>query len=166
MFVCIDSHSEKPCFSVEFVDTYSFHSFPPPSRRTQQIQSFPQCGAGVCPAVRGHRECCQAKMLPIPVINDHLSLHAYPRRGRFSSTLPANELLIYFNSDLISTIFSVIRSEIHLYLMPGQELRHHIYCAFSIFLSRLHNSMHNFISQPSHLYQIVSELRLPINQII
>lgn len=36
----IDSHSEKPCFSVEFVDTYSIHSFPPPSRRTQQIQGF------------------------------------------------------------------------------------------------------------------------------
>lgn len=38
MFVSIDSHSEKPCFSVEFVDTYSIHSFPPPSRRTQEIQ--------------------------------------------------------------------------------------------------------------------------------
>ena len=45
----IDLHSEKPCFSVEFVDTYSIHSFPPPSRRAQQIQPFPQSGAGVSP---------------------------------------------------------------------------------------------------------------------
>ena len=28
--VCIDSHSSKPCFSVQFVDTYSIRSFPPP----------------------------------------------------------------------------------------------------------------------------------------
>ena len=44
----IDLHSEKLCFPVEFVDTYSIHSFPPPSRRTQQNQPFPQSGAGVC----------------------------------------------------------------------------------------------------------------------
>ena len=43
----IDSHSEKPCISVQFVDTYSIHSFPPLSRRSQQIQPFPQSGAGV-----------------------------------------------------------------------------------------------------------------------
>ena len=49
MFVSIDSHSEKPCFFVEFVDTYSIHSFPPPSRRTQQIQGFQRSGAGVSP---------------------------------------------------------------------------------------------------------------------
>ena len=48
MVVSIDLHSSKPCFSVQFVDTYSIHSFPPPSRRTQQIQPFPQSGAGVC----------------------------------------------------------------------------------------------------------------------
>ena len=47
--VSIDLHSSKPCFSVQFVDTYSIHSFPPPSRRAQQIQPFPQCGAGVSP---------------------------------------------------------------------------------------------------------------------
>ena len=33
--------------SIQFVDTYSFHPFPPPSRRPQQIQPFPQSGAGV-----------------------------------------------------------------------------------------------------------------------
>ena len=44
----IDSHSRKSCFSVQFVDTYSIHSFPPPSRRTQQIQGFQRCDAGVC----------------------------------------------------------------------------------------------------------------------
>lgn len=52
MFVSIDSHSEKPCFSVEFVDTYSIHSFPPPSRRTQQIQGFQRSGAGVSPSIQ------------------------------------------------------------------------------------------------------------------
>ena len=45
----IDLHSAKPCFSVQFVHTYSIHSLPPPSRRTQQIQPFSQSGAGVCP---------------------------------------------------------------------------------------------------------------------
>ena len=45
--VSIDLHSEKPCFSVQFVDTYSIHSFPPPSRRAQQIQGFQRSGAGV-----------------------------------------------------------------------------------------------------------------------
>ena len=49
--VSIDLHSSKPCFSVEFVDTYSIHSFPPPSRRTQQIQPLPQSGAGVSPDI-------------------------------------------------------------------------------------------------------------------
>ena len=47
----IDLHFTKPCFSVEFVDTYSTHSFPSPSRRTQQIQPFRQCGVGVCPDI-------------------------------------------------------------------------------------------------------------------
>jgi len=47
--VRIDLHSAKPCFSVEFVDTYSIHSFPPPSRRPQQIQGFQRSGAGVSP---------------------------------------------------------------------------------------------------------------------
>ena len=50
----IDLHSEKPRFSVEFVDTYSIHSFPPPSRRTQQIQGFQRSGAGVSPSIRRH----------------------------------------------------------------------------------------------------------------
>ena len=53
VFVSIDLHSSKPCFSVQFVDTYSIHSFPPPSRRTQQIQGFQRCGAGVCPLKAG-----------------------------------------------------------------------------------------------------------------
>ena len=48
----IDLHSSKPCFSVEFVDTYSIHSFPPPSRRTQQTQGFQRSGAGVCPQLQ------------------------------------------------------------------------------------------------------------------
>ena len=65
MFVSIDSHSEKPCFSVEFVDTYSIHSFPPPSRRTQQIQGFQRSGAGVCPTVRGHKS----------LLLEHISRH-------------------------------------------------------------------------------------------
>ena len=55
MFVSIDLHSEKPCFSVQFVDTYSIYSFPPPARRTQQIQPFSQSGAGVCPPVSCHQ---------------------------------------------------------------------------------------------------------------
>ena len=50
--VSIDPHSSKPCFSVQFVDTYSIHSFPPPSRRTQQIQPSSQSGADVCPVVQ------------------------------------------------------------------------------------------------------------------
>ena len=52
VLVSIDFHPEKPCFSVRFVDTYSIHSFPPPSRRTQQIQPFSQSGAYVCPVVQ------------------------------------------------------------------------------------------------------------------
>ena len=47
VLVSIDFHPEKPCFSVRFVDTYSIHSFPPPSRRTQQIQGFQRSGVGV-----------------------------------------------------------------------------------------------------------------------
>ena len=55
----IDFKSEKPCFSVEFVDTYSIHSFPPPSRRPQQIQGVQRSGAGVSPlkAYRGRHLC-------------------------------------------------------------------------------------------------------------
>jgi len=59
--VGIDSHSEKSFFSVQFASTYSIHSFPPPSRRTQQIQPFSQSGAAVCPTVRGLRKCCQCE---------------------------------------------------------------------------------------------------------
>ena len=55
--VSIDSHSETPCFSVEFVDTYSIHSLPPPSRRTQQIQGFLRSGAGVSPGMTGFPIC-------------------------------------------------------------------------------------------------------------
>ena len=58
MFVSIDLHSSKPCFSGQFVDTYSIHSFTSSSRRTQQIQPFPQSGTGVCPMGKASFLCC------------------------------------------------------------------------------------------------------------
>ena len=54
VLLAIDSPFQKSCFSVRFVQTYSLDSLPPPSRRTQQIQPFPQSCAAVCPTIRGH----------------------------------------------------------------------------------------------------------------
>ena len=83
----IDSHSSKPCFSVEFVDTYSIHSFPPPSRRTQQIQPFSQSGAGVSPMGKASLLCCYCLKRVRPfcrrlTVYDCHSFHSQPRQFR------------------------------------------------------------------------------------
>ena len=48
VLLSIDSHFQKLCFSVQFVLTYSFHSRPPPSFLTQQIQACPQSCTAAC----------------------------------------------------------------------------------------------------------------------
>ena len=93
MFVSIDLHSSKPCFSVQFVDTYSIHSFPPPSRRTQQIQPFSQSGAGVSPMGKASLLCCYCLKRVRPfcrrlTVYDCHSFHSQPRQFRRATANP------------------------------------------------------------------------------
>ena len=55
VFVSIDLHSSKPYFSIEFVDTYSIHSFPPPSRYTQQIHPSFKVVLVCCNIIKHHK---------------------------------------------------------------------------------------------------------------
>ena len=95
----IDLHSSKPCFSVEFVDTYSIHSFPPPSRRAQQIQPFPQSGARVSPL---------KPVLPILFTFDfkpkttHFRLKIAPFQPHFTNLLPP---ILHTAKDVSATRF-------------------------------------------------------------
>ena len=69
----------------------AIHSFPPPSCRPQQIQPFPQSGAGVCPhnlkrhVVRQH--CSKESATPIFVVQIASPRQSRREAFRFNSSL-------------------------------------------------------------------------------
>ena len=75
MFVSIDLHSSKPCFSVQFVDTYSIHSFPPPSRRTSNHSHFLKVVLMCVPPSSSIADALIHEDAPLIIFRLHMAIH-------------------------------------------------------------------------------------------